>query len=83
MYLSPALLVTDDLIGHYYFTMLLLPILISTAAATGRKTRVINTSSMGHAFVDHIEYDAVKDGPKRRKLGTHKLYFQSKFVRDR
>ena len=68
--------------GHYYFTRLLLPVLLSTAAATaGGKVRIINTSSMGHAFVGHIDYDTLKDGPQRIKLGTHKLYFQSKFVR--
>lgn len=36
---------------------------------------------MGHAYANHIDYETLKDGPKRLKLGSQKLYFQSKFVR--
>ncbi|KAJ3559681.1 hypothetical protein NM688_g191 [Phlebia brevispora] len=69
-----------NVLGHFYFTRLLLPLLLSTAKTTpSGKVRVVNTSSMGHSFVDHINYEALRESPQRIKLGTHKLYFQSKF----
>jgi NAD(P)-dependent dehydrogenase (short-subunit alcohol dehydrogenase family) len=69
--------------GHFYFTKLLLPTLLSTAKSSPDKTaRVINTSSMGHGFASGIDFDSLKDGAKRKKLGSQKLYCQSKFVSD-
>lgn len=63
------------------FTELLIP-----ALAAGAKTsadgysRVVATSSAGaHLFA--VDFDALKDGPARRKLGSQLLYHQSKFVR--
>ena len=35
---------------------------------------------MGHSFVSGIDFDTIRDGPKRIKAGTMKLYSQSKFV---
>ncbi|OCH84893.1 NAD-P-binding protein [Obba rivulosa] len=70
-----------NVVGHFYFTQLLLPVLIATAEGSEeKKARVINTSSMGHTFVSGIDFDTLKDSPKRSKLGTQKLYFQSKFA---
>ncbi|THH01125.1 hypothetical protein EW026_g1514 [Hermanssonia centrifuga] len=71
-----------NVLGHFYFTRLLTPMLLSTAASTpGGKVRVINTSSMGHLMGNkHIDYETLKDGPQRVKMGTQKLYFQSKFA---
>lgn len=70
------------LTGHFYLTQLLLSTLLSTASSTpSGKVRVVNTSSFGHAFVNHIDYETLKDGPKRVKLGAFRLYGQSKFVR--
>ena len=67
--------------GHFYFTQLLLPLLVASAKTSpDGKARVINTSSMGHAFVSGIDFDTLRDGPKRIKAGTTKLYSQSKFV---
>ncbi|THH01123.1 hypothetical protein EW026_g1516 [Hermanssonia centrifuga] len=69
-----------NVLGHFYFTKLLTPMLLTTAVSTpGGRVRVINTSSMGHLMGNkYIDYDTLKDGPKRLKMGQ-KLYFQSKF----
>ena len=67
--------------GHFYLTNLLLPLMIESAKTSADgKARVINTSSMGHTFVSGIDFDTIRDGPKRIKAGTMKLYSQSKFV---
>ncbi|KAI8995252.1 NAD-P-binding protein [Trametes punicea] len=69
-----------NVIGHFYLTKLLLPFLIASAKTSpDGKARVINTSSMGHSFVSGIDFDTLRDGPKRIKAGTLKLYSQSKF----
>ncbi|TFK51790.1 NAD(P)-binding protein [Heliocybe sulcata] len=68
-----------NVLGHFYFTKLLLPTLIETAKTTPEgKTRVITTSSSGHLF-HGLDFATFKDGPKRKKLGTQNLYAQSKF----
>jgi NAD(P)-dependent dehydrogenase (short-subunit alcohol dehydrogenase family) len=67
--------------GHFYLTQLLLPTLLATASSSPDKTaRVINTSSMGHLSASKIDYDTIKEGPKRTKKGSMALYCQSKFV---
>ena len=45
-----------------------------------RHARVVNTSSMGHTHVAGIDFDTLRDHPRRKKMGTQKLHFQSKFV---
>ncbi|TFK96600.1 NAD(P)-binding protein [Pterulicium gracile] len=68
-----------NVVGHFYFTKLLLPILLSTAKTTPNgKVRVVNTSSMGHLIGD-LDFATFKDGPARRKKSTVMLYAQSKF----
>ncbi|OSC98629.1 NAD-P-binding protein [Trametes coccinea BRFM310] len=70
-----------NVLGHFYLTQLLLPLLIESARSSpDGKARVINTSSMGHTFVSGIDFDTLRDGPKRVKAGTMKLYSQSKFA---
>ncbi|KAJ6496166.1 NAD-P-binding protein [Mycena sanguinolenta] len=67
-------------LGHFYFTKLLLPLLVSTAACTpGGKTRIINVSSGAHHF-SGMNFATFKDGPERQKYSTHRLYAQSKFA---
>ena len=66
--------------GHHYFTKLLLPILISTAKNTNSKTRVVTTSSSAHLLSTKVDYETLRDGPKRKSLGRLHLYEQSKFV---
>lgn len=68
-------------LGHFYLTRLLIPLLLQTASSSpDGKVRVVNTSSMGHMGADCIDYETLKDGPKRRKKGSMWLYSQSKFV---
>jgi retinol dehydrogenase-12 len=67
-------------IGHFYFTKLLLPTLISTAKSSqDGKARVVNTSSSAHMF-SNLNFETFKDGPERRKKTTETFYAQSKFV---
>lgn len=67
--------------GHFYLTQLLVPVLLAGSShSTDGYARVINMASSGHSCVSGIDYDTLRDGPKRRKLGAHKLQYQSKFV---
>jgi len=69
-----------NVLGHYYFTRLLLPILLSTAKSSPEgKARVVHTASMGHLYVSKIDYDLVNDTPRRRSRTSVQLYFHSKF----
>ncbi|KIJ61747.1 hypothetical protein HYDPIDRAFT_159026 [Hydnomerulius pinastri MD-312] len=84
---SPMNLLTDDgydlqfgtnVLGHFYFTTLLLPILISTTKASPDGAgRVVNTSSNGHWY-SPLKFGTWKDGPARRKEHTFAMYSQSK-----
>ncbi|KAE9390280.1 NAD(P)-binding protein [Gymnopus androsaceus JB14] len=68
-------------LGHFYFTMLLLPTLISTAKATPGnkgKVRVVNVSSYAHHSFPKMKYETFKDGPERSKMSKMSLYGQSK-----
>ena len=73
--------------GHFYFTKLLLPLLIATAKKAPTDTvRVINVSSLGHylGVPEGIRWSTLVPGPEsfeaRRKLGTARLFGQSKTV---
>ena len=67
--------------GHFYFTQLLIPVLLAGASnSPDRHARVVNTSSMGHTHVAGVDFDTLRDHPRRKKMGTQKLHFQSKFV---
>ncbi|KAG1899527.1 uncharacterized protein F5891DRAFT_402704 [Suillus fuscotomentosus] len=69
-----------NILGHYYFTKLLLPILTSTAKATSEgKVRVVNVASCAHLF-GGLDFNTFKDGPARKKCSKGKLYNQSKFA---
>ncbi|KAI9573392.1 hypothetical protein HD554DRAFT_2202150 [Boletus coccyginus] len=83
----PIDMVTDDgydlqfgtnVLGHFYFTKLVLPTLLSTVKSSPDGTaRIVNTSSNGHWF-GGLKYDTMKDGPERKKEGLWQLYGQSK-----
>lgn len=85
----PVEMVTDDgydlqfgtnVLGHFYFTKLLLPTLLATAKTSPEGTvRVVNTSSNAH-WMGGLKFDTFKDGLKRRKESTYTLYGQSKTV---
>ncbi|KAJ7575085.1 hypothetical protein C8J56DRAFT_29154 [Mycena floridula] len=69
-----------NVIGPYYFTKLLLPLMVATAKSSGKASRVIHTSSGMHLL--NTETDVTKlarDGPARKKTGVSKLYAFSKF----
>jgi NAD(P)-dependent dehydrogenase (short-subunit alcohol dehydrogenase family) len=67
-------------LGHFYFTKLLLPALISTAKASpDGHVRVVTVSSLGHIF-GKLNFNAFKDGPARKAMGSDNLYTQSKVV---
>ncbi|KAJ7312877.1 NAD(P)-binding protein [Mycena albidolilacea] len=67
-----------NVLGHFYLTKLLLPILISTAQKLGT-VRVVTITSMVH-YVGTIKYDTFKDEPARRKRTPFDLYAQSKWA---
>ena len=67
-------------VGHFYFTELLMPTLFAGAQTSpDHHARVVTTASMA-AYMQTLEYDTFRDGPARRALGTVKLYNQSKHV---
>ncbi|KAJ7755211.1 NAD-P-binding protein [Mycena metata] len=68
-----------NVLGHFYLTKLLLPVLLATAQTSpDGKVRVVNTASLGSTFAPGIDYDTMCDSPTRHKLGSIKLYNQSK-----
>ncbi|KAJ7259539.1 NAD-P-binding protein [Mycena haematopus] len=66
-----------NVLGHFYFTKLLLPTLLATATAEN-PARVINTSSLSSLGVSTVDFDTLKDSPARTKAGSGQLYGQSK-----
>ncbi|KAH8834978.1 NAD(P)-binding protein [Flagelloscypha sp. PMI_526] len=68
-----------NVLGHFYFTKLLLPALLEAGKSSSGAT-VIHTSSDAHSWHPKIEYDAMKDTPKRKKIGIMGLYGMSKFA---
>ncbi|KAF8985126.1 NAD-binding protein [Cyathus striatus] len=68
-----------NVLGHFYFTKLLLPTLLATAkSCPDRNVRVVTTSSSGHELSSGINFDTLKDTPKRKKKNPMDLYSQSK-----
>jgi retinol dehydrogenase 12 len=75
--------------GHFYFTKLLLPVLRATAekAPAAKNVRVVNVSSLVHYWGSPkgIDWNTLKPGAEsleaRKKLGSARLYGQSKTVR--
>ncbi|KAJ7679478.1 NAD-P-binding protein [Mycena polygramma] len=70
-----------NVIGHFFFTELLLPALTKSYEETKVPARIINTSSNGHSFAPGIgmEFESLKGGPERDAwLGFRTLYGESK-----
>ncbi|KZP21940.1 NAD-P-binding protein [Athelia psychrophila] len=68
-----------NVLGHFYFTELLMSLLISTAKTSpDGKARVINTSSSAVYVAKALDFETFTDGPARVKAGTTALYHQSK-----
>ncbi|KAG8695229.1 hypothetical protein FRC08_007957 [Ceratobasidium sp. 394] len=76
-----------NVLGHYLFTILLLPVLIHTAQTSPRgHVRVVNVASNGHRLAPKggIDYSVLmpndpESEARRRKMGTERLYAQSKW----
>lgn len=67
-------------LGHYLFTMELLPVLLRVNETTPKmKARVISVSSVNHELVRSLNLAAMKEGPARRALNPQTFYDQSKF----
>lgn len=69
--------------GHFYFTKLLLPALISGAQSTSDgKARVVTLSSLAAYFSPRLDLDLTKDSElsKRKKTLGMTLYGHSKLV---
>lgn len=72
------------MLGPYYFTKLLLPLLERTAAANPtHPSRIIDISSDAHLLnanrgANLIDYETVVPSKKRIKVGAPQLYIQSK-----
>jgi retinol dehydrogenase 12 len=72
-----------NVVGHYLFTHEVMPALIAGAKSSpDGKARVVNTSSSA-SMLSSINWDALKDGPARKKKGLQMLYSQSKLVSDK
>ncbi|KAG8902098.1 hypothetical protein FRC00_001898 [Tulasnella sp. 408] len=70
-----------NVLGPAHFTLCLLPALLAGAkSSSDGKARVINTASNAATFIDKIDFDTIRDGPKRQKMGKLSLYYQSKLV---
>ncbi|KAJ7714900.1 NAD-P-binding protein [Mycena metata] len=56
-----------NVIGHFFFTELLLPALAKSYAESNTPARIINTSSSGHQFApgDGMDFVSLKGGPAR------------------
>lgn len=68
-----------NVLGHFYLTKLLLPLLLETAKTSPNKhARIIHTSSLMHWLVDTVDLETLKDTPKRKKMSKDGLYSQSK-----
>jgi retinol dehydrogenase 12 len=65
--------------GHYYFTKLLMPTLLSTAKTSGVPARIVNVASTGVLMTGGLNFDTFRENQVRKKVGTQALYNQSKF----
>src|SRR5260221_13109716 len=82
-----ARVLTHPSTGHFYFTQLLLPVLIATAKKSPAGTvRVVNMSSIAHYMPasEGIRWSTLGPGDnapaERRRLGGARLFGQSKLV---
>ncbi|VDB91326.1 unnamed protein product [Peniophora sp. CBMAI 1063] len=69
-----------NVIGHHFFTQLLLPALLEGTNRTGEKSRVITLSSAASYLGSGVDFETFVDGKKRRKTSSELLYCQSKLA---
>jgi retinol dehydrogenase-12 len=72
----------DECVGHWLFTKLLLPALLAAtdASLTREKARVVTVSSSANYLAKKIDFEAIIDGPTRKKNDAWTLYNRSKLV---
>ena len=72
----------DECVGHWLFTKLLLPALLAATdvSPTREKARVVTVSSSANYLAKKIDFEAITDGPTRRKNDAWTLYNRSKLV---
>ena len=69
-----------NVIGHWYLTELLMPALLAgVETSPDNHARIVTTSSSG-AYFTTLDFDTLKDTPKRKQRSPEMLYYQSKFV---
>ena len=68
--------------GHWLFTKSVLPALLAATdtSPTREKARVVTVSSSASYLTNGIDFEAIKDGPKRRKYDAWNLYNKSKLI---
>ncbi|TEB20909.1 NAD(P)-binding protein [Coprinellus micaceus] len=67
-----------NVLGHFYFTKLLIPALTKGAKSSPDGTSRVVTTSSSASFLGSIDFNALKDSAKRRKHSSADLYSQSK-----
>ena len=71
----------DIVLGHFYFTTLLIPaLLVGAKSSSDGKARVVNTSSFASLLNNGVDFNTLKDTPARKKCSDKWLYSQSKLV---
>ncbi|KAG2051641.1 NAD(P)-binding protein [Suillus hirtellus] len=83
----PIEMLTDDgydlqfgtnVLGHFYFTKIVMPALLAGATQSPDGTaRIVNTASNAHWF-GSLDYNTFKDSPARKQKSVKNLYGQSK-----
>jgi len=70
-----------NVVGHYLFTKRLIPLLETGAkSSSDGKSHVVHTSSSAMMFAKTVSIEAMKDVTALKKLGSLKLYPESKFA---
>ncbi|KAG1810396.1 uncharacterized protein HD556DRAFT_1281551 [Suillus plorans] len=83
----PKEMLTDDgydlqfgtnVLGHFYFTKIVMPALLAGVAQSPAGTvRIVNTASNAH-WAGSLDYNTFRDSPARKQKSTMSLYGQSK-----
>ncbi|KAI9437373.1 NAD(P)-binding protein [Lactarius psammicola] len=70
-----------NVIGHWLFTVLLLPVLFAAtdASPSHEKARVVTVSSSSNYLTNSLDFDGIADGPERTQYSELELYNKSKF----